>query len=156
MVEQCVADLSQLLLLGGGQLIEEVDADALDVVRRGRLERREPLVREHRQGAAAVGGAALAPHPSGAFEPGDRVREAAAGRLGRVRELAHAQAPLGCLREHDEDLVVAERQSGIALEVALELLPEKAGREDPVEPDLALLVRRASGAAGSWFERIRF
>ena len=78
-------------------------------------------------------------HPPELLEPGHRVREATPRRLGGVGELAHAPGPAGRLREHHQDLVVAEREAGVALEVALDLLPEQAGAHDPAQPDPAFV-----------------
>src|SRR5207248_70846 len=84
---------------------------------------------------AAILRARLTANPAELLEPGHRVGEAAAGRLGRVGELTHPAGPGGRLGEHHQDLVVPEREAGVALEVTLDLLPRQPGGEHPSEPD---------------------
>ncbi len=55
--------------------------------------------------------------------------------LRRIGELTHPAGPCRCFREHHEDLVVAEREARVAVEVALDLLPEQPGGEHPSQPD---------------------
>ena len=139
MVEQLLLHLPQLRQLRGGEQIEEVAPHALDVQGRGRLERGEAFVGEHGERSASILGARLPAHPPELLEPGHRMRQAAPRRLGGVGELAHAAGAAGRLREHHQDLVVAERQARVALEVALDLLPEEAGAHDPAQPDPAFV-----------------
>ena len=77
MVEENVADLAELRQLSGGELVEEMRADALDMVRRGRRQRGETLVGEHREGAPSIARATLATYPPEFFEASDGVREPA-------------------------------------------------------------------------------
>ena len=121
------------------QLIEEVAAHALDVHRRRGLERREPVVGQDGELTAPIGGTRLAPHPAQLLEARHGVRQAAARRLGRVGQFAHPSRAVGRLREHHEDLVVTPRQARVALQVALDLLPQEAAGEHPAQPDAPLV-----------------
>ena len=114
-------------------------AHALDVQRGGGFERAEPLVGEDRTGPAAVLLTRFPAHPPQLLEPRHGVGEATPRRLRGVGELAHAAGPPGRLREHHQDLVVAEREAGVALEVALDLLPQQPGAHDPAQPDAAFV-----------------
>jgi hypothetical protein len=67
------ADLAQLPDLLGCETVEQVPADSSDVPRRRGGERGETLLRKLRERAAPVLGARLAPDPSLALQPRDRV-----------------------------------------------------------------------------------
>ena len=130
----------------GDELVEQVRAHALDVHRRGGLERGEALVGEDGELPAAVLGADLPAHPAALLEPGHRVREPAAGGQAAVGELAHPHHPAGRLRQRHEDLVVGVRDAGLVGELAVEPVLQqlaccRARRARPSAPR-----RRASAA----------
>jgi len=94
---------------------------------RGLCQHGEPVVGEHRVGTPTVGRTAVSADPPLVFEAVDRVGEPTPRRLSRRCEIAHSQRAVRRVREHHQDLVVAERPVSVRWRSALDLLPEQAG-----------------------------
>ena len=72
----------------------------------------------------SVAGAAVATHEPGPDHAVDQAGDAARRQEHAFGELAHAEVPVGCGREVQEDLVPAQRQVPLALELVVELLDQ--------------------------------
>jgi hypothetical protein len=137
--EQRLAEVAHVLDLLGGELIEQVRADALDVDGGRGLQRREAVVGQDGELPAAVLLADLPAHPAALLQPGDGVGQAAAGGQAPVGQLAHPHHPAGRLGEGDEDLVVGVRDARRVLQLPVQPVGEQLGAEEPGAPG-ALLV----------------
>ena len=115
---ESVAQSTLILLL---QLIQEEAPDARDVRRAGLREAGCAFGRDHRVRAAAIGGAALAPHQALPLEAVDEARHAAAREQRGVGQLAHAQMLVAALVEHEQHLVLGHREAVRLLELGVEL-----------------------------------
>jgi hypothetical protein len=137
--EQGLAEVAHVLDLLRGQLVEQVPPDALDVDRGRGLERLEAVVGEDGELPAAVLLADLTPDPAALLEPGDGVREPAAGGQAAIGELAHPHHAAGRLGQGDEDLVVGVRDARGVLQLPVQAVLEEECAEEPGAPG-ALLV----------------
>ena len=93
------------------------------MVAAGLLHRRAALVGEDDEDRAAVVVGADAADEAGLLESVDDAGEAALAVEDPLGELVHAQA-VGCLLEVDEDVVPAQRDAGVALELGVEHVDE--------------------------------
>jgi hypothetical protein len=133
------ADGAELLHLLGSERIEQMRPHTLDVSGCRGFKCREPGIRQDGELTSAVGGAQLAPHPTVLLEPGHGVRQPASRRQRPVGQRAHAQPPVGHLRQPHQDLVIGVRDSAVALELLIEPVDEQLGGLDERPPDDLLL-----------------
>src|SRR5215470_10001686 len=139
-------DRPQLPYLLGGERVEQGPADLLDVAGGGRHQHRVPLVGELRELPAPVGRAVPAADPAALLQAGHSVRDPALARRSSLGELAHAQGVARRLGEPHQDLVVGQRDPGVALQLRVDGREKRVAGPDEGAPGLLLLVRQPPGA----------
>ena len=82
---------------------------------------------------------------AGRLHAADRVRQARAGVHELVREHGHPQRPALRLGQAHEDLVLAEREPGLLLEVAVDVVQELGGPAQQLAPAVLLVLVEPAG-----------
>lgn len=130
-------------ILGVGY-VDQVMADALDVVGGGFLEEGETVVGEFGEDAPLVALAGRAADQFGRLEAADGVGEAGAALVQPFGQVGHPQPPVGCLGQPDQDLVVVQPQPEPP-QVVVQLRHQPGGAEQIGTPGDLLLRGQPAG-----------
>src|SRR6266545_2052836 len=148
--QNSLADPVELADLGGGELVEQVAADALDMPGGGGLEDGEALVGEHGERATLVVRVVLAADPAALLQSRNGMGEPAAGEQDVPGQLAHAERAARRLREAHEDLVIGVRHARVALQLPVQLVEQQPRRAEERSPCLLLaVVQPSNGGHGA-------
>jgi hypothetical protein len=124
--------------------VEHQPPHRLHVGRGGPLDRGAARVGQHHERAPGIGRALLPPDQAPPLHPGDLVRDPALLPGQRVGDLEHPPPARRRLAEHDQHIVIRQRQSVVILQLPVHLRVQLRGHLQQPAPGPLLILGQPS------------